>query len=67
MSTKMDFTLSPAAVAKRIGCSRKHVYELLAEGSLHGIDIRTKGNKPRFRISESSLVMFIETRRVREI
>ena len=64
MSTKMDFLLSASSVAKRINCTQKHVYELIAEGSLQAINISTKGKRPRYKISESSLSRFIESRLV---
>jgi len=48
--------LQPWRVAKYLDCSRKHVYQLVAEGKLEAIKLGPRA----IRISEISLRGFIE-------
>lgn len=50
-------------VAARLGCSRTHVYELIAEGALDAVDIASpSATRPQTRVRESDLASFVERR-----
>lgn len=50
-------------VAARLGCSRTHIYELIAEGALDSVNIASESaRRPQTRIREADLVNFIEAR-----
>jgi excisionase family DNA binding protein len=53
--------LSVIEVARRLECSRPHVYRLISTGELEAIDIATPGSRgSKTRIRESALVEYIE-------
>ncbi len=54
--------LSVVEVAARLGCSRNHVYALIAKGGLQSVDLRASGTKPKTRIREDDLEAFIDAR-----
>lgn len=54
--------LSVVTVAERLGCTRNHVYSLIAKGGLRAVDLRASGTKAKTRIRESDLEAFIEAR-----
>lgn len=44
----------------RLGCSRTHVYRLIAAGKLRAVEIKAAGTRPKTRVRESDLEAFIE-------
>ena len=50
--------LSMAQAAERIGCSRGHIYNLVAAGKLKRYDIGLKGTKTR--VSDEDIDRYIE-------
>jgi len=59
-------TLRPDEVARILGCSRKHAWHLVQEGSLkEAVDVRSAiCHKPSIRLTARSLVEFCKRRRV---
>jgi excisionase family DNA binding protein len=52
--------LSVATVARRLECSRMHVYRLIDSGELETLDIAAPGsNQPKTRIRESVLADYL--------
>lgn len=57
-------SLRPDEIMPILGCSDKHVRNLVEDGSLTAVDIKCKFcRKPSLRISRASLVEFIERRK----
>ncbi|MCF7849731.1 MAG: helix-turn-helix domain-containing protein [Kiritimatiellales bacterium] len=53
----------PGRVAAVLGCSDQHVYNLIRRGELTAIDISlTMSIKPKYKVSRSSLIDFINRR-----
>lgn len=47
--------------ARRLGCCRGHVYNLIARGELRVVDIASPGaRKPKTRVPESALAAYVE-------
>lgn len=63
MSTRL---LSVPAAAQVLGCSRTHIYGLIAAGHLRPVEIKATGTRTKTRIRQDDLDKFIEqqTRRV---
>jgi hypothetical protein len=52
-------------LAKILGCCRQHVVNLVLEGSLEGIDLKSKSSsRSTIRIPRASVESFIEKRQV---
>lgn len=49
-----------ASIAKRLGCCKRHVYNLIRDGKLEAVRIGPRG----LRVKESSYVKFVEARSV---
>lgn len=47
-------------VAKRLACSRGHVYNLIAAGALSSVEIKATGTRSKTRVLEHELLSFIE-------
>jgi len=56
MAEKLLFVHS---VARRLGCSKRHVYNLIQRGELNAVRIGFRA----LRVPESSLVTFLDRRR----
>jgi hypothetical protein len=54
--------LSPAQVAKAIGCTPSHVRHLCREGVLVAANIGLSDKSPRYAIPESELLAFLSVR-----
>jgi excisionase family DNA binding protein len=53
-------TLTIDQVARRLNCSRVHVYRLIAKGSLTAIDISVPGStRSRRRVTEEELQLYM--------
>lgn len=63
MTTRL---LSVPAVAEILGCSRTHVYGLIAAGHLRPVEIKATGTRPKTRVRADDLEAFIE-RQTREV
>lgn len=59
MTTTLTRWLSVTDVAEVLGCSRGHVYDLIAAGRLTSIDIGA-ATRAKTRISETELQAFIQ-------
>lgn len=55
--------ISVPAAAERIGCSRSHVYNLIAAGRLKPYDISLKG-RSKTRLAEEDVDRFIDDAQV---
>ena len=55
--------ISVPAAAERIGCSRSHVYNLIAAGRLKPYDISLKG-RSKTRLAEADVDQFIDDAQV---
>lgn len=49
-------------VADVLGCSRGHVYNLIAAGQLDTVDIAPPGNASKTRVPESSVTAYVASR-----
>jgi excisionase family DNA binding protein len=56
--------LSVPSVAKRLDCSRAHVYRLIAAGALRTVQIKATGTRAKTRVRVEDLQEFVETRTV---
>ena len=45
---------------ERLGCSRTHIYRLIAAGKLRAVEIKALGKRPKTRVREEDLEAFIE-------
>lgn len=59
MTTRL---LSVPGTAAILGCSRTHVYGLIAAGHLRPVEIKATGTRPKTRIRADDLEAFIEQR-----
>ena len=58
--------LTPPEVAQRLRIKSQTVRNLIRTGQLAAVDLARKGCvRPRFRISEADLLVFLQTRAVR--
>lgn len=56
----MNQLLTPQQVADEIGCSKKHVYELINDGALRAVDIsRPEAQRSKTRIRADDLAIYI--------
>ncbi|MFS0883859.1 helix-turn-helix transcriptional regulator [Aeromicrobium sp. 179-A 4D2 NHS] len=53
--------LSVAAVAETLGCSRGHVYNLIAAGAFPTVNIGS-GTRPKTRVRERDVIAFVDHR-----
>ena len=53
--------LSVAEVAKTLGCSRGHVYNLIAAGAFPTVNIGA-GTRPKTRVRERDVIAFVDDR-----
>lgn len=53
--------LSIPNAADRLDCSRAHIYRLIAAGELRSVEIKATGKRPKSRIREEDLEVFIES------
>lgn len=60
--------LSAAEVAARLGCSRRHVYDLIARGAFTEVVDISDGSRAKSRIAEPVLAAYIaaRTRQIRK-
>lgn len=58
----MTQLLSVAEAARRLSCSRGHVYNLFKVGALPCVEIKATGSRPKARVREADLEAFIEAR-----
>ena len=54
--------LSVPDAAQTLGCSRTHIYGLIAAGHLRAVEIKATGTRPKTRIRSDDLQTFIEDR-----
>jgi excisionase family DNA binding protein len=55
-----QMALTIPAVAEQLGCSRAHVYRLIAAGELHKIDISSPGSKTsKTRVPHTALAAYL--------
>lgn len=59
MTTRL---LPVPAVAEVLGCSRTHVYGLIAAGHLRPVEIKASGKRTKTRIRADDLEAFIQQR-----
>lgn len=59
MSTRL---LSVPETAEILGCSRTHIYGLIAAGHLRPVEIKARGKRPKTRIRADDLDAFIDQR-----
>lgn len=59
MSTPYTEVLSVLEVAKRLGCSKDHVYRLITDGTLPSLDIG-RGGRSKTRIPAKNLEAYIQ-------
>ena len=55
----MNLLTLPEA-AKRIGCSRSHIYNLIALGQLRPFDISAVSHRTKTRVSDEDVTAYIE-------
>jgi excisionase family DNA binding protein len=60
MTSIKDKYLTMQVVSDLLSCKERHIYDLIAEGALTAIKIGGRA----VRVSEQSLIEFIETRKV---
>ena len=59
MTTRL---LSVPDAATQLGCSRTHVYGLIAAGHLRPVEIKATGSRSKTRIRQDDLDAFVEDR-----
>lgn len=59
MSTRL---LSVTQAAEQLGCSRGHIYGLIAAGELSAVEIKAKGTRSKTRVLASEVEAFIASR-----
>ena len=60
--------LTPADVAQRLNCSTRLVRDLIISGTLPAVDVSRPGSrKPRYRVSETDILVFEQRRLVRTV
>ena len=52
--------LKPAEVAKALGCSIRHVHELVEEGKLRALEIGLGRQRNHVRIVQTTLIQYCE-------